>query len=106
MGHAVLPVSLALTEAQMEEIRRIPMRNISLSLSRHCRERNFVAGTWMHFTLLSLEKPLRPAPWRTRAWLTWSSALDWRISSEHSTSERVNGFQNPVDVSSFLPRRY
>ena len=36
-------------------------------------------------------KPPRPGPWRTHAWLTWPSALDWRISSEYSTGERVNG---------------
>ena len=53
-----------------------------------------------------VEKPPRPEPWRTRAWLTWPSAIDWRISSEYSMSERVNGLQNPVDVNSFRPCRY
>src|SRR3954465_3362645 len=106
MGRAALPVFPAPTEAQVEATRRIPMRNISPSLSRRCREKNFVAGTWMHCTLLLLEKPVRLVPWRTRAWTTWLSALDWRTSSEHSTSVHDNGFQNPVAVSFFRPRRY
>ena len=106
MDRPVLPVFPAPTEARVEATRRVPMRNISPSLSRRCREKNFAAGTWMHCTLLSLEKPPRLVPWRTRAWQTWLSALDWRTSSEHSTSVRDNGFQNPVDVSSFRPRRY
>ena len=84
----------------------LSMRSIFPSLSHRCREKNFAAGTWMHCTLLSLEKPPRLAPWRTRAWQTWPSALDWRTSSEHSTSVRDNGFPNPVDVSSSRPRRY
>jgi len=100
------PGSPALTEARMGATRRVLTRSISPSLSRHCSGRNFAAGTWMHSTLLSLEKPPRPEPWRTRAWLTWPSALDWRISSEYSTSERVNRLHNPVDVISFRPCRY
>ena len=106
MEHTVLPVSLAPMEARVEATRRIPTMSISPNLSRHCSERSFAAGTWMHSTLLSSEKPPRPGPWRTRAWLTWPSALDWRISSEYSMSERVNGLQSPVDVNSFSPRRY
>lgn len=102
----VLPVSPALTEARMGATRRVLTRSISPSLSRRCSGRSFAAGTWMHSTLLSLEKPPRPEPWRTRAWLTWPSALDWRISSEYSTSERINELQNPVDVNSFRPCRY
>ena len=106
MDRAVLPVFPTPTEAQVEATHRIPMRNISPSLSRRCREKNFAAGTWMHCTLLSLEKPPRLTPWRTRAWQTWPSALDWRTSSKRSTSVRDNGFPNPVDVSSSRPRRY
>ena len=102
MGHTVLPVSPALTEARMGATRRV-LTSISPSLSRRCSGRNFAAGTWMHSTLLSLEKPPRPEPWRTRTWLTWPSALDWRISSEYSTGERINRLQNLVDVNSFAP---
>ena len=101
MDRPVLPIFPAPTEAQVEATRRVPMRNISPSLSRRCREKNFVAGIWMHCTLLSLEKPPRLVPWRTRAWQTWLSALDWRTSSEHSTSVCDNGSLTPVDVSSF-----
>ena len=106
MDHAVLLAFPAPTEATAEVIHRMPMRSISPSLSLRCKEKNFAAGTWMRCTLLSFEKPPRPVPWRTRAWPTWLSALDWRTSSEHSTSVRDNGFQNPVDVSSSRPRRY
>ena len=54
----------------------------------------------------SPRSPPRLGPWRTRAWLTWSSALDWRISSEYSTSKRVSGLPSLVDVSSSRRRRY
>ena len=104
MDHPVLPVFPAPTKAQVEATRRVPMRSIFPSLSRRCKEKNFTAGTWMHCTLLSLEKPPRLVPWRMRAWQTWPSALDWRTSSEHSTSVRVNEYLTPVDVSSFRNR--
>ena len=106
MEHTVLPVSLALMEARVGATRRIPTMSISPNLSRHCSERSFAAGTWMHSTLLSSEKPPRPGPWRTRAWLTWPSALDWRISSEYSTSKRVSELPSPVNVSFSRRRRY
>ena len=105
MDRPVLPVFPASTEARVEATRRASMRSIFPSLSRCRREKNFAAETWMHCTLLSLDKPPRLAPWRTRAWQTWLSVLDWKISSEHSTSVRDNGFPNPVDVSSSRPRR-
>ena len=57
MDRPVLPVFPAPTEARVEATHRVLMRNIFPSLSRRCREKNFVAGTWMHCTLLSLEKP-------------------------------------------------
>src|SRR4051812_12227393 len=101
MDLAVLLVFPVQTEAPVVATRRTPMRNISPGLSRRCRERNFAAGTWMRYTLLLLEKPPRPVPWRTRAWPTWLSELDWITSSEHSMSAHDNGFQNPVDVSSY-----
>ena len=91
MDRPVLPVFPAPTDARAEATRRVPMRNISPSLSRHYREKNFVAGTWMHCTLLSLEKPPRLVPCRTCAWQTWLSALDWRTSSEHSTMPGTKG---------------
>ena len=62
MDHTVPPAFLALREVTAEAIRRIPMRNTSPSPSIRCIGKNFAAGTWMHFTLLSLEKPLRLAP--------------------------------------------
>ena len=71
------------------------------SPSLRSRGKSFAAVTWMHFTLLSLEKPPRPGPWRRCAWPTWLSALDWRISSTHSTSVLGSEFLNPVDVNSF-----
>ena len=104
MVHVVLLVFPAPTEALVEATHRILMRNISPSLSRRCREKNFIAGTWMHCTLLSLEKPSRLVPWKTRAWQTWLSALDWRTSSEHSTSVRVSEYPTPADASSFRNR--
>ena len=62
----------------MEATRHIPMRNITPSLSRRYREKNFVAGTWMHCTLLSLEKPPRLVPWRT---------APGKLGRAHSTGE-------------------
>ena len=106
MERTVLPVSLALMEARVGATRRIPTMSISPNLSRHYSERSFAAGTWTHSTLLSSERPPRPGPWRTRAWLTWPSALDWRISSEYSTSKRVSELLSPVDASSSRRRRY
>ena len=106
MERIVLPVSLALMEARVGATRRIPTNSISPNLSRHHSERSFAAGTRTPSAPLLSESPPRPGPWRTRAWLIWPSALDWRISSEYSTSERLNGLQNPVDVNSFGPRRY
>ena len=71
------------------------------------RGKSFAAVTWMHFTLLSLEKPPRPGPWRRRAWPTCLSALDWRTSSTHSTSVLGSEFLNPVDDNFFrLQPRY
>ena len=57
MDRAVLPVFPAPTEAWVEATGSIPMRNISPSLSRCCQEKNFVAGTWMHCTLLCWRNP-------------------------------------------------
>ena len=101
MDRAVLPVFLAPMEATVEAILHMPMKSISPSPSLRCRGKNFAAGTWMRFTLLLLEKPLRPRPWRRRAWPTWLSALDWRISSTHSTSVLGSGFLSPVDDNFF-----
>ena len=106
MERIVLPVSLALMEARVGATRRIPTMSISPNLSRRGSERSFAAGTWTRSTLLLSEKPPRPGPWRTRAWLTWPSALDWIISSEYSTSKHVSELPSPVDVSFSRRRRY
>ena len=78
MDRSVPPVLPAPTEAREEATRHVPMRSIFPSLSRRCREKNFAAGTWMHCTLLSLEKPPRLAPWKTRA---------CKLGRAHSTGE-------------------
>ena len=62
MDHVVLPAFPAPTEATVEAIRRMPMKSISPSPSLRCRGKNFAAGTWMCYTLLSLEKPPRLVP--------------------------------------------
>ena len=101
------PGSPASTTVMAEAIRRVPTRSTAPSPSLRSRGKSFAAVTWMHFTLLSLEKPPRPGPWRRCAWPTWLSALDWRISSTHSTSVLGSGFLSPVDDSFFrLQLRY
>ena len=86
------------------EIRHALTRSTALSPFLHSGGKSFAAAIWMHFTLLSLEKPPRPEPWRRRAWPTWLSALDWRTSSTHSTSVLDSGFLSPVDDSFFRPK--
>ena len=79
-----------------EEYRPEPL---SSQQREELRRRNMDA-----LTLLSLEKPPRPGPWRRCAWPTWLSALDWRISSTHSTSVLGSGFLSPIDDNLFRLR--
>ena len=62
MDHAVLLVFPAPTEATAEAIRRRFTKDINPSPSLSCRGKNFAAGTWMRYTLLSSEKPPRLVP--------------------------------------------
>src|SRR3954468_15430113 len=100
MDHAVPPDSPAPKRLPEEGFRRGATKSTCPSPLPQCRGRNFVAGTWTRFTLLSLEKPPRHAPWRRCAWPIWLNALDWRISREHSTSALDRPFPSPVDVAS------
>src|SRR4051812_23188805 len=98
MDHAVPPDSPAPKRLPEEGFWRGAMKSTCPSPSPLCRGRNYVAGTWTHFTLLSLEKPPRHAPWRRCAWPTWLNALDWRISRGYSTSALDHPSPSPVDV--------
>ena len=106
MDRPVPPVLPAPTETQEEATRRVPMRSIFPSLSRRCREKNFAArNVYALHTPIVGETPEARALEDARL-ANLAEALDWRTSSEHSTSVRDNGFLNPVDVSSSRPRRY
>ena len=62
MDRTFPPAFLAPREAMAEAIRHTTMRNTSPNPSIRSRGKSFTAGTWMRFTLRSLEKPLRLAP--------------------------------------------
>src|SRR3954467_6512172 len=103
MDHAVPPDSPAPKRLLGEGFRRGATKSTCPSPLPLCRGRNFVAGTWTRFTLLSLEKPLRHAPWRRCAWPNWLNALDWRILDERARppvpeSSRRRLFQPPTQV--------
>ena len=104
MDHAVLPVFPTPTELMAEVTPLRSMKNISPNHSLPSKEKIFAAGTWMPCILPSQEKLLRLMPWKRRVWPTWLNALDWRTSSEHSMSVRVNEYLTPDDVSSFHNR--
>ena len=61
-GPHVPPAFLAPREATAEAIRHTTMKNTSPSPSIRSRGKSFAAGTWMRFTLRSLEKPLWLVP--------------------------------------------
>ena len=88
-------------------IRHVLTRNTAPSLFLRSRGKTFAAAIWMHFTLLLLEKPPTPGPWRRCAWPTWRGTLEWRASSTHAMSVLGGGFLSPVDDSFFrLQLRY